>query len=83
MSASAHESITLEDPFGSCGFDYKDGLGEDIDEELYPSSNVTLMQALAILFARFSLQGEWETGDGSSEADRDEYFKKVSQLSHC
>ena len=31
-------------------------------------------------------QGEWETGDGSSEADRDEYFKKVSscrlQFSH-
>ena len=26
------------------------------------------------------LQGEWEAGDGSSEADRDEYFKKVI---HC
>ena len=48
------ESITLEDPFGSCGFDSKDVLGEDIDEELYPSSNVTLIQALASLFAWFS-----------------------------
>lgn len=48
------ESITLEDPFDSCGFDSNDVLGEGIDEELYPSANVTLMQALAILFAWFS-----------------------------
>lgn len=31
----------MEDPFGSCGFDSKDVFGEDIDEELYPSSNVS------------------------------------------
>lgn len=45
---------TLEDPFDSCGFDSNDVLSEGIDEELYPSANVTLMQALAILFAWFS-----------------------------
>ena len=48
------ESITLEEPFISCGLDAADVLEEDVDEKLHPSSDVTIMQALAILFAWFS-----------------------------
>ena len=48
------QSITLEEPFLSCGLDPADVLEDDVDEKLHPSSDVTLMQALAILFAWFA-----------------------------